>query len=576
MLSLLAFCGEAKGQARAALESAVMSGEIGTPGGQLTIALRTEPKTLNPILSVDLTTREVIGAMNSDLIHINRQTHKTEPALAKSWTVSPDGRRYTVQLRNGVTFSDGSPFTADDVVFSFQLYLDENLHSPQRDLLIVDGKPLEVKKIDAYTVEFTLAKPYAAAERIFDGLVMLPSHKLQQAYRDGKPGQLWGTNARPDEIVGLGAFRLKQYVPGQRLVLEKNPNYWKVDSKGNRLPYLSEIVFVFVANEDAQVIRFQTAETQILERVNADNFTNLQRDAKAKNLCLDDLGAGLEYVFLVFNQNQINAARSPELARKQMWFRDVRFRRAVSLALDRRGMVRLAYNGRATPLWSHVTPGNKLWVNETIAHPGQSAEESRKLLREAGFSWNSNGELIDAQKNPVAFTLLVSSSNAQRTKLATIAQDDLKKIGMDVQIVPLEFRALVDRLLNTKDYEAAVMNLVSGDADPTSEMNVWVSSGETHLWDVGETKPATPWETELDQLMDAQLKTTDFAARKKLYDRVQAITAEQLPFVFLLSPNILVGASGYVGNFHPAILEPYALWNVEQLFVRPNGAAACQ
>jgi peptide/nickel transport system substrate-binding protein len=576
LLSLTIFAPASTAQAKPAADQAVMEGEVGQPGGHLTIALRTEPKTLNPILSVDLTSREVIAAMNSDLIHINRQTQKTEPALAKSWTASPDGRRYVVQLRHGIKFSDGSAFTADDVVFSFQLYLDENLHSPQRDLLLVDGKPVVVKKIDGYTVEFTFAKPYAAAERLFDGLAMLPSHRLQQAYKDGKVGQIWGTNSKVDEIVGLGAFRLKEYVPGQRLVLERNANYWKIDPKGNRLPYLSEIAFEFVANEDAQVIRFQTAETQILERVNADNFTNLQKDAKAKNECLDDLGAGLEYVFLLLNQNHMDASHSNELARKQTWFRDVRFRRAISLAVDRKGMVRLAYNGRATPLWSQVTPGNKLWVNETIPHPGRSLEDSRKLLGEAGFSWNSNGGLLDAQKNPVAFTLLVSSSNAQRTKLATIAQDDLKQLGMDVQVVPMEFRAMIDRILNTKDYDAAVMNLVSGDADPTSEMNVWLSSGETHLWDLGEAKAATPWEAELDQLMEAQLTATDAGARKKLYDRVQSITAEQLPYIFLISPNILVGASGHVGNFRPAILDPYALWNAEQLFLRPTGGSACR
>jgi peptide/nickel transport system substrate-binding protein len=576
LLCILVFSPISRGQTTGSSDVATMSGEIGTPGGRLTIALRTEPKTLNPILSVDLTSREVIGALNSDLIHINRQTQKTEPALAKSWTVSPDGRRYVLQLRRGIKFSDGSPFNADDVVFSFQLYLDENLHSPQRDLLVVDGKPLTVRKLDSYSVEFTLAKPYAAAERLFDSLAILPSHRLQQAYKDGKLGQLWGTTARPEEIVGLGAFRLKEYVAGQRLILERNPNYWKVDNKGQQLPYLSDLVFTFVPNEDAQVIRFQAGESQILERVNADNFANLQRNASSLQLCLDDLGAGLEYVFMLLNQNHIDAAHAPDLAKKQEWFRDVRFRRAISLALDRKSMVRLAYNGRATPLWSHVTPGNKLWLNEAIARPNKSAEEARRLLKEAGFSWNNGNALLDRHGNPVAFTLVVSSSNAQRTKLATIAQDDLKQIGMDVQVVPMEFRALVDRILNTKDFDAAIMNLVSGDVDPTSEMNVWLSSGETHLWDLAETKPATPWEAELDQLMDAQLKTTEYGARKKLYDRVQSITAEQLPYVFLLSPNILVGASGHVGNFHPAILDPYALWNSEQLFLRPNGATACQ
>ena len=558
-----------------AQDYAVEKGNAGAPGGSLVVALRTEPKTLNPVLSVDATSREVIGMLNADLVHINRATQRTEPALAKSWKISPDGKRYTLRLRRGIKFSDGSAFTADDVVFSFQLYLDEKLHSPQRDLLVLDDKPVSAKKIDDYSVEFDLPKPYGPAERIFDGLAIMPRHLLETPYREGKLAQMWATNAPPSQVAGLGPFRLKEYVPGQRIVVERNPYYWKTNAKRNRLPYLSELIFVFVPNEDAQVIRFQSGETHIIERLNSDNFAVLQRDAKAAGPCMQDLGPGLEFQFLFFNLNQLDAQKAPQLALKQSWFRNLQFRRAVSLAMDRKGMARLVYGGRATPLWGNVTPGDKLWLNPNLPRPERSLEQARTLLRSAGFSWDSSGQLLDSARHPVSFSVLVSSSNAQRTKLAAIAQDDLKHLGMDVQVVPMEFRALVDRILNTKDYEAALMNLVNGDTDPTPEMNLWLSSGETHLWDLGEAKPATPWEAELDQLMQAQMVGTSYAKRKKLYDRAQEIISQNLPLIFLLSPNILVGAQATVGNFHPAILEPYALWNADQLYLRPAGAA-CQ
>jgi peptide/nickel transport system substrate-binding protein len=555
---------------------ATTKGEPGRPGGQLVVALRSEPKTLNPILSVDATSREVIGVMNADLIHISRETQQTEPALAKSWSVTPDGRKYTVSLRRGVKFSDGMPFTADDVVFSFQLYLDENLHSPQRDLLVLDDKSIEVHKVDTYTVEFVLPKPYGPGERIFDGLAMLPRHLLEKPYREGKLSQIWGANAQPQEMAGLGAFRLKESVPGQHIVLERNPYYWKTDSQGGRLPYLAGLMFVFVPNEDAQVIKFQSAETQVLERVNADNFSLLQKDARTKGLCMSDLGPGLEFLFVFFNMNHLDSTKSPDILAKQEWFRDLRFRQAVSMAMDRPGMVRLVYGGRATPIWGNVTPGNKLWLDRSLPHTERSLEQAKALLQSAGFSWNADGTLLDGHGHPVAFTILVSSSNAQRSKLAAIAQDDLKQLGMDVQIVPMEFRALVDRVLNTKQYEMVLMNLVNGDADPTPEMNLWLSSGETHLWDLGESKPATPWEAELDRLMTTQAETTDYTSRKKLYDRVQEIVAQNLPLIFLVSPNILVGAQQNVGNFHPAVLEPYVLWNVDQIFIKPTGSPSCQ
>src|SRR2546430_203667 len=149
-------------------EFLVLPGEIGRSGGRIVVALRAEPKTLNPLIAVDAPSREVIGVMQADLVHINRATQMTEPALAKSWKISPDGLQYTLVLRRGVKFSDGQPLDADDVLFTFQVYLDEKVHAPQRDLLIFDGKPISVRKLDSQTLVFQLPKPYGVAERIVD------------------------------------------------------------------------------------------------------------------------------------------------------------------------------------------------------------------------------------------------------------------------------------------------------------------------------------------------------------------------------------------------------------------------
>ncbi|HKV27171.1 MAG TPA: ABC transporter substrate-binding protein [Candidatus Acidoferrales bacterium] len=539
----------------------------GRAGGQIVIALRSDPKTLNPALAADVPSRDIIYCMNADLIHINRETQKTEAGLAKSWSVSRDGRTYTLRLRRGLRFSDGKPFTADDVIFTFRVYLDEKIHSEQRDLLIVGGKPIAVQKIDDHTVRFQLAQPYAAAERLFDGLPILPRHLLENAYNNGAFSKEWSISMPPDQFAGLGPFRLKEYVPGQRIVLERNPYYWKVDGKGNPLPYLSEIVFLFVPSEDAQVIRFQAGDTDILSSFSAQNFAVLAREESAKGYHLRDVGPGLEYNFLFFNLNNLAGKNLPQIAGKQTWFQDARFREAVSAATDREGIVRLVYGGRATPLWGQVTPGNKLWVDGKLPHPARSPEHARELLKSAGFSWKSDGTLIDSKANPVEFSILTSASNAERTKMATIIQDDLSQLGMNVHVVSLDFGAMVDRLLNSFDYEAAIMGLASGDTDPTAEMNVWVSSGGTHLWHLNETKPATPWETEMDRLMNEQLITLNYQKRKRLYDQVQEIVTQNLPVICLASPDILVGAKNRIGNFRPAILDPYALWNVEELYV---------
>jgi peptide/nickel transport system substrate-binding protein len=560
--------GSAGAQSHPAEERMVAEVSSGRTGGRLVIAMRSEPKTLNPVLAQDAPSRDVIRCLTADLIHINRGSQKTEPALAKSWTASRDGRQYTLRLRRGLRFSDGQPLDADDVVFSFQVYLDEKIDSPERDLLVVGGKPISVEKVDQYTVRFDMAQPDAAAERLFDGIAILPRHLLEGVYRRGDFANAWSVSMAPAEFAGLGPFRLKEYVPGQRIVLERNPYYWKQDGSGRRLPYLDQLVFLFVPSEDAQVIRFQAGDADILTRFSAENFAVLEKQQSARHYHLDDLGAGLEYNFLFFNLNSMDPKTLPEIARKQEWFEDQRFRQAVSGAIDRDSIVRLVYNGRATPLWTQVTPGNRLWIDPGIPHPALSVAHSRELLRAAGFSWKSDGSLVDSHGRPVEFSILTSSSNAQRVKIATLIQDDLGKLGMSVQIDSLEFHTMVDRLLKSHDYEAAVMGLVSGDADPTSEMNVWMSSGDTHLWHPNQTQPATSWEAEMDRLMQQQLVELDHSKRKRLYDRVQEIVADELPVICLVSPNILVGASDRVGNFHAAILDPYTLWNIDQLYVQ--------
>ncbi|HKF24043.1 MAG TPA: ABC transporter substrate-binding protein [Candidatus Angelobacter sp.] len=544
----------------------VTSGEIGTRGGRLVSSLRSDPKTLNPVTVVDLPSKGLIALLSADLIHINLYTQRTEAALAKSWKVSADGKRYTMELRRGISFSDGHPFDADDVLFSFKVYLDEKVHSPQRELLQVGGKPIQVRKLGPYQVAFDLPQPYAAAERIFDSVSILPRHLLEHAYEEGTISKAWSAAANPSVIAGLGPFRLKQYVPGQQIVLERNPYYWKVDLKQKRLPYLDEIAFLIVPTEDAQVIRFKAGDVDVLEKISAENYAALEPDQNSRGYRLHDLGAGFEYDFLFFNLNDLSAKQLPEIKRKQEWFRRDAFRQAVSLAIDREAIVRLVYQGRATPLWDQVTPGNKLWIDEAVPHPPRSLEKATTLLRSAGFSRQSDGTLVDSGGQPVEFTILTNSSNAQRIKIATIIQDDLGQLGMKVRVVPLEFQTIMTRVFDSLDYEASIQGLVSGDADPNPEINVWTSTGGTHVWAQNEIKPVAPWQAELDTLMQRQTAILDYKKRKQAYDRVQEIVATYDPVICMVSPNVLVGAKASLAGVKPSVMRNYLLWDAEHLF----------
>ena len=532
--------------------------EPGVRGGKLVAAQKSEAKSLNPVTALDTPSREVIRRTMADLISIDRISHNTVPSLAKSWTASKDGSKYTLALRRGLRFSDGHPFDADDVLFTFQAYLDEKVHSPQRDLLIINGRPIEVRKLDAYTVEFDLHSPYAAAERIFDSLAILPRHLLEKSWREGKLQEAWTLRTPANQFAGLGPFRVKEVRPGERIILERNPYYWRTDSKGTRLPYYDELHFVPAAGDDAQLMRFAGGETDILNRFSPRNGSmNILRD---KPLHTVDLGPSLEYNFLFFNLNPAGE--------HYRWFGDVRFRQAISLAIDRKLMVAITHENYAAPLWGNVSPGNKQWVNTRLPHPEKNPARARELLTQAGFRWTADGKLADQQGKPVEFSIAASTSSRERVMMAVMIQEDLKQLGIPVQVAELEFRSLVDRVTNTRKYDACILGLGNGDADPNAEMNVWLSTGPTHLWNPEQKTPATPWEAEIDRLMKLQLTTMDRTRRKALYDRVQQIVAEQLPIIPLTSPNVFVAVRDHVGNFRPSVLDHYTLWNVEQLFDR--------
>jgi peptide/nickel transport system substrate-binding protein len=518
-------------------------------GGILRFAQRAEPKTFNPVIALDAASREVLRRIHGDLIGIDRATHRTVPGLASSWIVSSDGLEYVLKLRPGLRFSDGSPFTADDVIFSFGVYLDERIASPQRDLLIVHGEPVKVSKIDALTISVRTAKPYAVTDRLFDSIAMLPRRLLEDAWRAGKFRDAWAVNAAPETIAGMGPFRLKRYKPGESVQLERNPYYWKPAR-----PYLDGIEFRFLPGDDAQLARFVSGELDVLNRVNPKAVPFLE----SKQLAPVDLGPGLEYNFVCFNLTRGNPNEANFSKRE--------FRQALSLAVDRAALVRLVYQGKATPLWGHVTPGNRLWHSAQLAKPARDTAGALRLLAMAGFRVGG-GALRDPAGKAVSFSILVASSQSERLRMATMLQEDWKALGIAVNIVPLELRAMIERVTGTRQFDTCLLGLGGGDADPNSELPVWLSSGSMHLWNPNQIAPGTPWEAEIDRLMQQQMITLDPTGRRALYERVQQIVADQVPMIFLASPHVLVARQPRVGNFRPAIMEHQTLWNVDELFL---------
>jgi peptide/nickel transport system substrate-binding protein len=535
---------------------------------RLVISKSAGPRTFNRLLAEDEQTNSLTDCLMGRLIRINRQTQQPEAELATAWQTAPDGKALTCELRRDVFFSDGQPFTAADVLFTFQVLNDPAINAPAADSFDFGGQRIGVEQLDSHRVRFSFPAPYAAAERLFDGVPLLPKHVLEPAYRAGKFAEAWTLNTPPEQIIGLGPFKLKEYVAGQRVVLTRNERYWKKDAAGQPLPYLDELVFALDPDRNTQVLKFQQGETDLLSPVNADDLASLAPLETQGQIKIHDLGPSLIRELFWFN---LNEGKHPGTGKplvdpvKLSWFKDVRFRQAISHAIDRAALAQLVFAGKATPQSNFLSPGDKLWYNAAVRQYPYDLAQAKRLLAEAGFQVQADQTLRDAQDHPVTFTLLTNAGNVLRQKMSAMLQADLARLGIKINLATLESRALLSTIHDSLNYEACLLAIVSGDADPNTHVNVLASRGLTHWWNPQQAKPATAWEARLDELMKAQAVTPEVAARKRLFDEAQQIMAEQQPFLFLVARHLIVAAKADVGNLKPALLPDFVLWNCEEL-----------
>jgi len=538
----------------------------GHSGGRLVVPLRAEPKTLNPLTAVDGASFAVTVRMHAGLVAVDRRTHEVVSGLARSWTLSRDGRFLTMQLRTGLRFSDGQPFDADDVVFTFETLLDPKTASPFRGMFMAGNVPMSVERLDAHRVRFDLVEPQASWSRLFHDVPVLPEHLARRVRDDDGWLAAWGLRTPPEQMAGLGPYRLREHVPGERIVLEKNPHYWKIDAAGTRLPYIEQLIFEIVQSEEAQILQFRSGSAHLVSAISPQSFDALER-GNERGYVLQDLGPGLDFTFVFFNLNEVQPGTDPLVARKRAWFRDVRFRRAISEAVDREGIARVAYRRRAQPIVSHESPGNTQWVDPALRPSSRSVKRARALLTSAGFAWDAEQRLIDSGGHRVEFSLLVGAENPARRQTAVLLEQDLRELGMRVSVVPLGHSALLERVLGTLQYDGVVLRHNGANPDPNSRGPMLVSSGPIHLWQRS-GHALTPWEEEIDALMAEQAASLDPVARGLLYDRVQEIVATELPVIPVVSPHVLVGArTGLMGLF-PVVTEHVTLWNVDELYWR--------
>jgi len=513
-------------------------------GGELRFCLRSEPKTFDPLLVDDDASLSIRYLTGGVLARVNRHTQEIEPELAESWKVSKDGKQITFKLRRGVTFSDGSSFSAEDVAFTMQRLMDPTLHSSTGDAFRSDKGTVSAKIIAPDQVAIIFPAPIAGLDRLFDQVAIMSAHSPKK------------------EGAVLGPFMVAEYKAGSSVLLRRNPNYWKKDSQGRRLPYLDSIRLDIQSNRDVEMLRFRRGELDLINVLDSDYFDRL---ASTSAGLAHDAGASLDSDFLWFNQ--VASAPIPEY--KRAWFHSANFRRAISQAINRDDLARVVFNGHAQPAVGPVSPANKFWFDSKLKAEAYRPDAALQRLQAEGFRLQ-NGALFDKGGNAVEFSIVTNAGSKPRERMAVMVQEDLGKLGIKVNVVTLDFPSLIERISQKFNYEAAMLGFRNVDLDPNGQMNIWLSSAEDHAWNPQQKSPETTWEAEIDQLMRAQASAADPKKRKESFDRVQEIVAEQAPIIYLVNQNALSAVSTAVAGANPGILSPQTFWNAERLTLNGN------
>jgi len=522
----------------------------GQSGGELHFCLHGEPKTFNPVLVDDEASENVRYLTGGVLIRLNRQSQALEPALATSWEISRDRRTITFHLRKDLHFSDGTPFTAEDVAYTMKLLMDPQTHSPTGDAFRSGEGSLEVRTPAADLAVITFPAPIAGLDRLFDQVAILSAHSPKK------------------EMAVLGPFFVSDYKPGSYVLLARNPNYWKRDAQGHALPYLDSVRLDIQRNRDIELVRFRRGELQLINRLDAEQFERLRHDNPAATR---NAGTGLDAEEFWFNESPTG----PLSEYKKAWFRMTEFRQAVSMAINRADLCRIVYGGYAKPAYGPVSPSNHFWFNSSLEDRRYDPKGALAMLKRAGFRYE-NEVLKDSAGNRVEFNLITNSGNAAREKMSVMIQQDLLQVGIKVNVVTLDFPSLIERMTRTLEYDACLLGLVNTDLDPDSQMTVWLSSGENHQWNPNQKTPATSWEAEIDKLMKEQASARTDEERKVKFDRVQQIVAEQQPFIYLINKDVLLAVSPALLGTAPVVLNPQAFWNAETLRLAPGTELGAQ
>lgn len=543
---------------------------IGNFGGELVVSTIGEgPKTFNPCNTKDATSSTMAGILYDGLLTTDAQTGAVVPLLAKSFEVK--GNEYTIHLRKGIKWTDGTPISVDDVLYTYWEVVFKGFgNTATRDAMMINGKLPKLYRIDDYTVKFVTPQTFAPFLRQLT-YPIVPKHyfKPYSDKGDSAFNAFLNPNTPPKEIVSSGSFKLKEYVAAQRVVFERNPNYYKINLKNEKLPYLNKLVYLIVGDSNNEILKFEAKETDVLS-LRGSNVARYKLREPNSDYAIYNLGADTGTLFMVINlNNRKNSAEKWNVApHKQTWFRDKNFRTAIDYAIDRKGMVQNIAQGVAAPLFTAESL-NSIYLNKNIKGHSQNLEKSRELLKHASFELK-NGILYDKDGKRVEFDLYTNAGALERESIGVMIKQDLEELGMKINFKPIEFNSLVNKLSNTNDWDMAIMGLTGSPLEPHDGKNVWMSNGPLHLFNQrpqGYTKDdRLSWEKELDEIFEQGALKLTFSERKQLYDRYQEIIYNERPIIYLYSPVRITAIRKKFKNIFPSSLSGL-IHNLDEIYI---------
>ena len=548
---------------------------IGKPGGSLTSATISEPLTLNLAIANDASSSGVLGYLYDGLTETSWLTDQVEPSLAESWDHSDDGLTWTFDLRRDVTWHDGQPFTAQDVDFTFNriIYNDDIPASSRssfnfRFLDEESGRwqesPMMVRALDDYTIECVLPVPFAPFLRSM-GAAIYPKHILEKHVDDGAFASTWDIDTDPSEIIGTGPFTIEGYVPGESVVMRRNPHYWLKDDEGNSLPYLDEIVHVIVPDLEAELAKFLAGESDS-HGVLGEELARLEPLQAEGNFTIYRRGPAFGTTFLGFNMNPGMNADTGEryvAPEKLKWFRSTGFRRAVAHSIDKDRIINDVQHGQGYPQWSSISPAAGDFHNPNVRRYEYDLDKANEILD--GMGWldiDGDGMREDGEGNAIEFSLVTNTGNNVRQAVGGIVHEGLQAIGIGADYRTVEFGDLVSQLTRSYDWEAMIIGFTGG-PDPYSGIGFWHSSEGLHLWHPNQPLPATKWEAIIDELYIMGSQELDHDKRVEHYHRAQEIAAENVPVIYTTLSERLSAVRNVFGNTTPTL---YGLWDIRYLY----------